>query len=56
MTIQNFQQFSINNGISFFQPFTNTQNCGSEANATVNNFNALTPAQKQDVLNFLRSL
>jgi CxxC motif-containing protein (DUF1111 family) len=55
-TIQNFQQFSINNGVSFFQPFINTQSCGSEANTTINNFNALSPAQKQDVLNFLRSL
>jgi CxxC motif-containing protein (DUF1111 family) len=55
-TIQNFQQFSINNGVSFFQPFINTQSCGSEANTTVTNFNALSPAQKQDVLNFLRSL
>jgi len=55
-TIQNFQQFSINNGVTFFQPFINTQNCGSEANTTINNFNALSPSQKQDVLNFLRSL
>lgn len=55
-TIQDFQQFSTNGGVSFFQPFTNTQSCGSEANATVNNFNALTPSQRQDVLNFLRSL
>jgi CxxC motif-containing protein (DUF1111 family) len=29
---------------------------GSEARGTVTNFNALTPDQKQDVLNFLRSL
>ena len=29
---------------------------GSEANTSVLNFNALTPNQKQDVLNFLRSL
>jgi CxxC motif-containing protein (DUF1111 family) len=28
----------------------------SEANAVVDNFNALTPSQQQDVLNFLRSL
>jgi len=55
-TIQNFQQFSINNGVSYFQPFINTQSCGSEANTTVTNFNALSPSQKQDVLNFLRSL
>ena len=29
---------------------------GSEANASIAAFNALTPAQKQDILNFLRSL
>jgi len=30
--------------------------CGSEANKVVDNFNALTATQKQDLLNFLRSL
>ena len=30
--------------------------CGSEANGTVANFNALNPGQKQDLLNFLRTL
>lgn len=30
--------------------------CGSEANGVISAFNALTPAQKQDLLNFLRSL
>ena len=29
---------------------------GSEANGVINNFNALSEGQKQDVLNFLRSL
>jgi hypothetical protein len=29
---------------------------GSEANGSVSSFNNLTPSQKQDVLNFLRSL
>lgn len=29
---------------------------GSEANTVVGNFNALTATQKQDLLNFLRSL
>jgi CxxC motif-containing protein (DUF1111 family) len=29
---------------------------GSEANAVIASFNALTTAQKQDILNFLRSL
>lgn len=32
------------------------QNCSSEANAVIAAFNALTVAQKQDLLNFLRSL
>lgn len=30
--------------------------CDSESNGVINNFNNLTPAQKQDLLNFLRSL
>src|SRR5450631_343408 len=32
------------------------QNCGSEANGVVQRFNSLSPSQKQDLLNFLRSL
>src|ERR1700686_410364 len=32
------------------------QSNGSEANGVIDNFNALTPSQQQDVLNFLRSL
>jgi CxxC motif-containing protein (DUF1111 family) len=32
------------------------QNCGSEANAVIHRFNALSSTQKQDILNFLRSL
>jgi hypothetical protein len=40
----------------FFQPFEQTNICASEATTAVNNFNALTATQKQDVLNFLRSL
>jgi hypothetical protein len=31
-------------------------NCGSEAQAVVGQFNNLSPSQKQDILNFLRSL
>ena len=31
-------------------------NCRSEANGVINNFNALSPTQQQDILNFLRSL
>jgi CxxC motif-containing protein (DUF1111 family) len=30
--------------------------CNSEANAVINNFNALNKSQIQDILNFLRSL
>lgn len=47
-------QFTAN-GVSF-QPSSQTQACGSEANTVINRFNALTPAQKQEILNFLRSL
>jgi CxxC motif-containing protein (DUF1111 family) len=34
----------------------NNQNCGSEASAVIGKFNTLTADQKQDLLNFLRSL
>jgi CxxC motif-containing protein (DUF1111 family) len=53
-TNQDFDQFSVNG--HFFQPFEQTQVCQSEATTVVSNFNALTTAQKQDLLNFLRSL
>lgn len=43
------------NGASF-APSSQTQACGSEANTVINRFNALTQAQKQAILNFLRSL
>jgi CxxC motif-containing protein (DUF1111 family) len=39
-----------------FLPVTFLQFCGSEADAVVNSFNALSTSQKQDLLNFLRSL
>jgi CxxC motif-containing protein (DUF1111 family) len=53
---QNFQQFDINNSGMFFQPFSQSVTCGSEANGVISNFNALSSSQKQDILNFLRSL
>jgi hypothetical protein len=56
VTTQNYQEFSINGGNSYFQPFTNNQVCASEANGVINNFNALSASQQQDILNFLRSL
>ena len=43
------------NGVSF-SPSSQTQSCGSEANAVINNFNSLSQAQQQEILNFLRSL
>lgn len=38
------------------QPKDASKFCGSEANAVVDQFNALTAGQRQDILNFLRSL
>jgi CxxC motif-containing protein (DUF1111 family) len=52
-TTQNYEQFNAN-GV-WFQPFTQTQNCG-EANAVVNNYNALSASQQTDLLNYLRAL
>lgn len=40
----------------FFAPLSPTIFCGSEANAVISNFNALSASNQQDVLNFLRSL
>ena len=53
-TNQDFDQFVIN-GVAY-QPFEQRQTCVSEADQVVTNFNALTASQKQDLLNFLRSL
>ena len=53
-TNQDFDQFTVNG--SNFQPFESIQVCVSEADQTVTNFNNLTASQRQDVLNFLRSL
>jgi CxxC motif-containing protein (DUF1111 family) len=39
-----------------FSPSATTHSCGSEANAVVTNFNNLSVSNKQDLLNFLRSL
>jgi CxxC motif-containing protein (DUF1111 family) len=35
---------------------SDARNCGSEADAVIHNFKALSPSQVQDILNFLRSL
>jgi CxxC motif-containing protein (DUF1111 family) len=53
-TSESFQQFNSNG--KTFQPFSVNRSCGSEANGVIRNFNALSASQKQDILNFLRSL
>ena len=52
-TLQTYEQFNANG--TWFQPFTSFQVCG-EANAVVNNYNALSASQQTDLLTFLRSL
>jgi CxxC motif-containing protein (DUF1111 family) len=54
VTLQNYEQFNAN-GV-WFQPFVQSQTPGSEADAVVSNFEALTTSQQNDLLNFLRSL
>jgi CxxC motif-containing protein (DUF1111 family) len=39
-----------------FQTSSSGNNCSSESNGVVGNFNRLSPSQQQDLLNFLRSL
>jgi CxxC motif-containing protein (DUF1111 family) len=51
---QSSQQFNANS--ESFQASSQNRACGSEANAVIGNFSALPPSQKQDILNFLRSL
>ncbi len=51
---QSFLRFEAVNDL--FQPSPASFVCGSEANKVVDNFNGLTKNQKQDILNFLRSL
>jgi len=56
--MQAIQAHASTNGCSGNERFTSNhlQNCVSEANAVVNRFNSLSGSQKQDLLNFLRSL
>src|SRR5260370_22218148 len=51
---QGFVQFKADG--DFFHPFSQSTTCGSEANEVIGNFNALKTSEKQDILNFLRSL
>ncbi len=50
------QLFYVLTTNSVFEPETQSQFCGSEANNVINNFNNLNSSQVQDILNFLRSL
>ncbi|MGH9821725.1 MAG: di-heme oxidoredictase family protein [Blastocatellia bacterium] len=49
--------FQVQGVEATYTPNDATDNfCGSEANGVINNFNRLSPSQRQDILNFLRSL
>jgi CxxC motif-containing protein (DUF1111 family) len=54
VTNQSFLRFEANGNT--FQPLGLSFECGSEANQVIQNFNKLSTSQKQDLLNFLRSL
>jgi len=54
VTTQDDEQFNAN-GV-WFQPFVQNQTPGSEAQAVINNYNALSAQQQTDLLNFLRTL
>jgi CxxC motif-containing protein (DUF1111 family) len=54
VTTQSSQQFNANS--QSFQTSSQNRACGSEANQVIENFNGLGSSQKQDILNFLRSL
>lgn len=51
---ETYAQFQANS--TLFQPFSQSFTCGSEANQVINAFSALKASDKQDLLNFLRSL
>jgi CxxC motif-containing protein (DUF1111 family) len=55
-TIQNVVTFTDDTNNSIYQANGSSQFCGSEANSVLANFRSLTASQKQDILNFLRSL
>lgn len=51
---QGYQRFEV--GGNTVQASSQSFTCGSEANRVVDNFNDLSTSQRQDILNFLRSL
>ncbi|HYM78843.1 MAG TPA: di-heme oxidoredictase family protein [Candidatus Dormibacteraeota bacterium] len=50
------QLFYVLTTNSVYEPEFYSNSCNSEANSVINNYNALTSSQQQDLLNFLRSL
>jgi CxxC motif-containing protein (DUF1111 family) len=58
VTTQQFQViFNVEGIVEVdFDPSSTDQFCGSEANASINVFNALTCAQQQEILDYLRTL
>jgi CxxC motif-containing protein (DUF1111 family) len=55
-TIQNVVTFADDSNGSIYQTNGSSRFCGSEANAVISTFRSLSTSQKQDILNFLRSL
>ncbi|HWZ43802.1 MAG TPA: di-heme oxidoredictase family protein [Candidatus Saccharimonadales bacterium] len=55
-TVNSLSETVTINGLTKSISSKNTQTCGSEANAVIENFRALTISQKQDLIDFLRSL
>lgn len=53
-TVQDHELFILN--AQHFNTNVTIHHCGSEADGVIKSFNALTPSQQQDILNFLRSL
>jgi CxxC motif-containing protein (DUF1111 family) len=55
-TFQSVESFTDQTNNSIYQPEISTSSCGSEASGVISNFKSLSTSQKQDILNFLRSL
>lgn len=56
VSINSTQSFTIEPGGINYNVNSSSHTCGSEANQVINAFNGLNGPQKQDILNFLRSL
>jgi CxxC motif-containing protein (DUF1111 family) len=54
--VSSAQLFYVLTTNSVYEPEIQSISCNSEANGVINNFNALSNSQQQDLLNFLRSL